>query len=30
MEASVITDLENTVLTRARKMRIAAQAGASE
>ncbi len=28
--AGVITDLENTVLTRARKMRIAAQAGATE
>ncbi len=30
MDASVVTDLENTVLTRARKMRIAAQAGAND
>ncbi|MBN2751902.1 MAG: DUF3576 domain-containing protein [Rhodospirillaceae bacterium] len=28
VEANVVTDLENTVLTRARKMRIASQAGA--
>ncbi|MGE4529278.1 MAG: DUF3576 domain-containing protein [Rhodospirillaceae bacterium] len=30
VDANVVTDLENTVLTRARKMRIAAQAGATE
>ncbi len=30
VETNVVTDLENTVLTRARKMRIAAQAGATE
>lgn len=30
VETNVVTDLENTVLTRARKMRIAASAGAKE